>query len=68
MDSGQMNRLTASGMLAGIGLITLGLAPVANAQNSPKMVDTSGSISNLVGGVPDVYPERYVKFGESTYT
>ena len=55
-------------MLTGVGLITLGLAPVANAQNSPKMVDTSGSISNLVGNVPDVYPERYVKFGESTYT
>ena len=50
------------------GLFTLGLAPVAMAQNSPKMYDNSGSISNLVGDVPDVYPERYVKYGESTYT
>jgi hypothetical protein len=68
MDRGQMNRLRPLAILSVAGLFTLGLAPVAMAQNSPKMYDNSGSISNLVGDVPDVYPERYVKYGESTYT
>ena len=55
-------------MLTGVGLITLGVAPVANAHDSDKMTDSSGSISNLVSGYPDVYPTRYVKFGAPTYT
>lgn len=55
-------------ILTVVGLLTLGLNTVASAQDSSKMSDTSGSISNLVANYPDVYPTRYEKSGASIYT
>lgn len=62
-----MPRRTLS-ILVGAGLLSLGLSPMAMAHDSPTQSDNSGSISNLVANYPDVYPQRFVKFNESSYT
>ena len=55
-------------ILTGFGILTFVLGPTANAHDSANMGDSSGSITNLITNYPDVYPNRYVKFGESVYT